>query len=147
MQDRIADKLLNVDATQIVCLHKDEVSRMMPGLKERGFVIYHLDGLNVTDETSLIHELVTKIPCDPNYYQFAGGEPNWSAVEDSIFGGIDGTTKRLALIWENADKFIVEDLNYALLVVELLLRITTLRKVVLKVVFLGESPVFTHIVG
>ncbi|MCS7192109.1 MAG: barstar family protein [Armatimonadetes bacterium] len=129
-----------------ICLDERLADKVEAELTRRGFVCFHLDGSKMTDEHSFIHELVTALPCDPDYYEVGiDRPPNWDAVEDSLWGGglgVDESSGKVAIFWERADTLLEEHLNLVLETIWILANISYGQKVCLKIFLLGQGKNF-----
>lgn len=129
-----------------VCLDEKLADKVETELIRKGFVCFHLDGSKMTDERSFIHELVTVLPCDPDYYEVgADRPPNWDAVEDSLWGGglgVDEPWGKVAIFWKGADLLLKEHLNLVLETIWMFANISYGQKFYLKIFLLGQGKNF-----
>ncbi len=70
---------------------------------------------------SFVRELVTRLPSDPNYYDYHDKhEVNWAAVEDSLFGGLANEKSNVAVFYHSAYRLVERYLNLVFMSIDIL---------------------------
>jgi len=125
------------------CTNENVGVELKKQLALHGFRCFELSATNIVDASSFVRELVTHLPCDPDYYEFHDEqEVNWAAVEDSLFGGLTQEESNVAIFWYFAERLIEQYLNLIFQSIDILFSIARSRNFAIKIFFVGKGPNF-----
>jgi RNAse (barnase) inhibitor barstar len=115
---------------------------VMAVLDEAGFVVRRLDGRGIRDEVSFFEEAARALHL-PDHFGH-----NWDALEECLHRLGEGRSRRLALLWQGADRSLAADPQLVLDATALLADVARDLggedpPTQLEVFLLGESPAFS----
>ena len=136
------------NVSEIVCVNHARLPALRRRFQREAYRCFDLHSPNVIRADSLVHELVTKIPCDPPYYDYHGKrEVNWDALSDCLSGGLVGSGGNVALMWHESNSLVENHLNLIFMAASILFFIgknTPLEghRFGVKFILLGDGPNF-----
>jgi RNAse (barnase) inhibitor barstar len=74
-------------------------------LEAAGFVVHVLQGRDVSDETSFFREVAKALRLAPTFGH------NWDALGDTLGDLADGPSRRVALLWREAERSLGRDVQ------------------------------------
>jgi hypothetical protein len=87
------------------CVNAQSLDALEEILREMDYKVYELDGSRIEDAQTFFQIATDVLPLDPPLTQ--GGQVNWDALSDSMWGGLDRLGEpRVAIVWTRAERML-----------------------------------------